>query len=969
MAGDVPGCERFPREVEFLRRRVRELESELRDSSRAVTEPKTRLEEREDNLGVSMETIPRRTDEVQKVSWEEYRTIADFTYDWEWWRQPDGEFRYVSPACERLTGYPPSAFLEDAGLLLRIVHVEDRDTTARYLERNDLRQADECEFRIVARDGEVRWIHCCSAPVIDSAGEFAGHRGSCRDITKRKRAEDMLKESEERYRSLVAATMDAVLLTVPDGQILSANEAACGMFGYSEEELVTMGRNGVVDGTDPRLLTALDERARTGQFRGELTFIRKDGTRFPAEISSSLFTTERGEQRTSMVIRDITEQRRIEKRLRESEYFLQAMVDALPFHICVLDETGTIVVVNRAWREFAMANQSMYTNVCEGANYLAVCDAATGDDAQTASAFSAGIRAVMACAQESFCLEYPCHSPTEQRWFLGRVTRLSGPSPGYVVVAHENVTERKRAEKTLQENEERYRAVVEDQTEVICRFKADGTLTFANDVSCRLFGKQKDDLVGKKWWPMVVPDDLPRVEARLRALSVSQPIVENENRVLLNTGQVRWMQFVNRGFFDADGRLTEIQAVGRDVSDRKQMEEILVVQRDLAMALNDTTGLQETLRLCLNAAMSISGTDCGGVYLMDGTSGSLTLAFSAGLSASFIEASSSYQADSGNTRLVMAGVPVYGRHRDMGLRLSDAELGEGLCALAVIPVQHDGQVVGCVNVASHTIDEIPLPCRAGLETIAELVGSAISKRQTEESLNAYKGRLQLLASELAQTEDRERRRVAVYLHDHVSQSLAALRVKFAIWRSTDALPEREALLHDMGQLIEQTIQEARSLTFELSPPLLFELGLGPTLEWLGERLCQKEGIGFEFSDDGRCRRLQDDMASALYRIARELLLNAVKHAQAKCIWVSVSADNDGIRLMVKDDGIGMVPSRYEQALKGLGGTYGLFSVCERLRLLEGSLSIDSSLGKGSCITVMIPIPCSVSAPWREGGST
>lgn len=967
MLGGPPDSEGIAPEVESLRQRVRELEAESRNVMRALAASEARLRKREDGLRPLAEAVPRQAEEARKVGWEEYQAIADFTYDWEWWRLPDGSFRYVSPACERMTGYPPAAFLEDPGLLLRIVHVNDHDIVVRHLDGGDRRQPSECEYRIVAKDGEVRWIHCCSAPVIDSAGEFAGHRGSCRDITERKRAEDMLKESEERYRSLVAATMDAVLLTAPDGRILSANEAACRMFGYSEEELVRKGRNGVVDDADPRLLPALDERARTGQFRGELTFIRKDGTRFPAEISSSLFTLDHGEQRTSMVIRDITEQKQTEKRLRESEHFLQAMVDALPFHICVLDQTGKIVVVNRAWREFAMANQSMYTNVCEGANYLAVSDAATGDDAQTASAFSAGIRAVMAGAQESFCLEYPCHSPTEQRWFLGRVARLAGSSPGYVVVAHENVTERRKAEETLLENEERYRAVVEDQTELICRFKADGTLTFANDVYCRLFAKQKDDLVGKKWQPMVIPEDLPQVEARLRALSASQPIVEVENRVLLDTGQVRWMQFVNRGFFGADGRLTEIQAVGRDISDRKRMEKILVVQRDLAMALNDTTSLHETLQLCLNAAISISDTDCGGIYLMDRTSGSLTLAFSTGLSAPFAEASSSYQADSENTRLVMTGVPVYGRHRDMGLPLSGAELGEGLCALAVIPVQHDGQVVGCVNVASHTIDEIPLPCRAGLETIAGLVGSAISKRQTEESLNAYKGRLQLLASELSQTEDRERRRVAVYLHDHVSQSLAALRVKFAIWKSTDASPEREALLHDIGQLIEQTIQEARSLTFELSPPLLFELGLGPTLEWLGERLCQKEGIRFEFSDDGRCRKLQDDMASALYRIVRELLLNAVKHAQAKCISVSVSADCDGIRLVVKDDGIGMVPSHYEQAVKGLGGTYGLFSVCERLRLLAGSLSIDSSPGKGSRITVTTPVPYSASS--CEGGST
>jgi len=128
-------------------------------------------------------------------------------------------------------------------------------------------------------------------------------------------------------------------------------------------------------------------------------------------------------------------------------------------------------------------------------------------------------------------------------------------------------------------SQERYRTVVEDQTEVISRFRSDGLFTFVNSVYCRFFGKPSHELLGKQWQPMAVPDDVPGIEAQLRRLSPTNPVVMIENRVYAGSGQVHWMQFVNRAFFDAEGRLEEIQSVGRDITERKRAEE-LVRERD-----------------------------------------------------------------------------------------------------------------------------------------------------------------------------------------------------------------------------------------------------------------------------------------------------------------------------------------------------------------------------------------------------
>jgi PAS domain S-box-containing protein len=143
----------------------------------------------------------------------------------------------------------------------------------------------------------------------------------------RRHAEEVLRESEEKYSAFVNYSLDAILLTSPDGRILSANPAACDMFGRPEDEICRLGREYLFDATDPRWVPALEERARTDRFRGELTFLRKDGTPFPCEVSSTVYLDRNGQQRMSMIIRDVTDrvraQEQIKMSLREKEIMLK----------------------------------------------------------------------------------------------------------------------------------------------------------------------------------------------------------------------------------------------------------------------------------------------------------------------------------------------------------------------------------------------------------------------------------------------------------------------------------------------------------------------------------------------------------------------------------------------------------------------------------------------------------------------
>ena len=124
-------------------------------------------------------------------------------------------------------------------------------------------------------------------------------------------------------------------------------------------------------------------------------------------------------------------------RLREVQ---ELSLDELPEHTAIVDSSGAIVAVNKAWKRFAKDNGADLSKVLEGANYLDVCERAKGEQSHYAHSFGEGLRSVLSSREERFAMEYPCHSPTQRRWFVGRVERFGDADSPLAVVAHENVT-------------------------------------------------------------------------------------------------------------------------------------------------------------------------------------------------------------------------------------------------------------------------------------------------------------------------------------------------------------------------------------------------------------------------------------------------------------------------------------------------------------------------------------------------
>jgi PAS domain S-box-containing protein len=159
-----------------------------------------------------------------------------------------------------------------------------------------------------------------------------------------------------------------------------------------------------------------------------------------------------------------------------------------------MDAAGFILMVNKAWREFAEENQGVFALTCEGSNYLAVCDVASGEDSTGASEMAAAIRAVLAGEKTSYSLEYPCRSPDGERWFAVRLNPFPGDGPPRVVTVHEDITERKRVEAGLRESEARLRVLYENSLVGILFTAPDGRVFNANPAACRLLGRTEEEI-------------------------------------------------------------------------------------------------------------------------------------------------------------------------------------------------------------------------------------------------------------------------------------------------------------------------------------------------------------------------------------------------------------------------------------------------------------------------------------------
>ena len=239
-----------------------------------------------------------------------------------------------------------------------------------------------------------------------------------------------------------------------------------------------------------------------------------------------------------------------------------------------------------------------------------------------------------------------------------------------------------------------------------------------------------------------------------------------------------------------------------------------------------------------------------------------------------------------------------------------------------------------------------------------IIGTAVDiteRKKAEKKILDNQDQLRALTAEVMMVEEQERHKIAAGLHDSVGQILAFLKIELGDLQRSGQSKESINIIRHLREQVEQAIKQTRTLTFELSPPELYTLGLGPALEELAHRFSKDRDLtcSVDIRDDSH--PLSEQMKILLYRSVRELLINAAKHARAESVQITINRADNNIKIILEDNGIGFDTSRLDRAGQKKSAGFGLFSIGERLKQMGGKLDINSRKGKGTKIILSAPL--------------
>lgn len=832
-------------------------------------------------------------------------------FDWS-----TGCFTYVSQAAERLLGYTTSEWMAP-GFWADRLHPEDAAWAPSYCiaATKDGRDHD-FEYRMLHKDGHEVWVHDLVS--VDPEARMEGRlRGILLDISERKTAQAQVAARDEEFQAVFRVMQDAYFRVAPDDRVMSC-EAPRGMLMLSAEETAT-GRN-LIELFAPRLgdtLRSCLSIARDTDTMVVSEFEIVDGTGSRAYEARFLPLTG-GE--VSLIVRDVTDKRDVMSRLERSKERYRTLIDMSPYAVFVATLDHRIV--------FSNAAAASMLEVGEG-------DLLVG---RSLDEFSDDARASEKARSEAHRVEAqmrvwrpgepaPASSPVQSamRTLTGREIDVERSVAGVIfrdkpslLIQARDVTDELEAQRLTRESEARFRALIEATPIGIHLYEErDGepVLIGANPAADRMLGLDHAELVGRALedaFPGLRGTDVP--EAYLRVAMAGENFrvdeFEYDDNEVAGTYEVNAFQAgpgsmavaftditertrAQNAIADSERRLTEAQALAR------------LGHYDFDM-VKDRWSSSSTLD-------EIFGIDAGYVRDLSGWVGLV------------------HPDDRESMAVYVAGTVIRdGQPFDREYRVMRASDGDTRWVHGLGQVERDAEGT-------------PVRLFGTIQDMTE-------RRLAEERERRYTERLSSMAADLTITEDRERRRLAEELHDRVGQTLAAAAIHLRA-ATEDPSGCSSASAEDLAVLLERAIGEVRAITTELAPSILYELGLGPALQWQCDDLEKLHHLRVHLRADVDDSGVTDDAKMVLFRAARELLVNVSKHAGVQEAWLSLDALPGWLQLTVLDIGCGCDPGK----VTGSGESgFGLFSIRDRLPHLGGEFEIESAPGEGTCVTLRIP---------------
>ncbi|KPL06094.1 hypothetical protein AMJ85_10690 [candidate division BRC1 bacterium SM23_51] len=924
----------------------------------------TELNGKPAGIGISLDiTEQKRAQEALEAKQRHLAMAQQIANLGSWERHPDTGKAVWSDWTYRLLGLDPRKDEATFETFLNQVHPDDRERVRNAFEKAyQGTKHYEVEFRIVRPDGAERVLHS-RAEILHNDNDVAARiLGIVQDITERQRAQDALEKSERKYRTLIENIPDVTWTSDREGNTAFICPNVERVYGYSPEEIYAQGRRLWIDRVHPDDVERVVQAYRAlfdegGPFDVEYRIQRKDGQWIWLHDRAVATHTRDGVLYADGIFSDITERKRAEAALRESDETTRALLNAPADPLVLLDREGTVLAIN----ELGAARHGRTPDELVGSYLFDLFpdDLAKSRKARVDEVIRSGKLVRFEDERGGRVLDNTLYPVFDAQ---GRVER--------VAVSARDVTNFKQAMEALRASETRFRTLAE--TSPVPIFIYQGTkIRYFNPRVVEWSGYTREELQAMDFWEFMHPDfrDLVRERglARLRGEDVP---ARYEVKVVKKNGEELWAYF-SAARIEFEGQ-PAVVGVALDINELKRTEEALrQSKRELAvrnkiagifLTVADEEMYSEVLQVILQATESRHGVfgylDENGDMVVP----SMTRHIwdQCQIPDKNIVFPRETWGDSSWPRAIREKKTLYSNQRSKLAPEGHIPIQRNVA----VPIVHGAEVIGLLHVANKETDygeeDIQL-----LEGIAGYVAPVLharlhrdrqerERKKAAQHLVEHQEQLRRLASELSLAEERERRHIASELHDRVSQDLTLAGMKLDALRQSGRSAGLRKGLREVHDLVQRTLRDVRTLVFDLSPPILYDLGLAAALKWLSRQAEDQYGVATVFEEDGQCEPIPDDTGVIVFRMVRELLINIGKHAQARSAKVSMARDDNHVRISVEDDGMGFDVSAIENHIGG-ESRFGLFSIRERLRYLGGELEVESESGRGTRATLVVPL--------------
>lgn len=869
--------------------------------------------------------------EALREGGERFLAIANYIYDWVSWVGTDGTLRWVNPAVERMTGYTVGECLAMPDFPLPIIHEEDREAIrVAFRKAVEGTAFNDLPFRIRTKDGRTRWGAVSWQPIYSNEGICLGHCASVRDITDRE-------EAEATYRWIVETANEGIWSIGPERRTVYVNRRMAEMLGRRAEEMI--GRPVTDFMFEEDLPGHLEREESRGQDPGgkyEQRFRRADGSAVWCLVSATAMTDETGGfQGSFSIVTDIFDRKQAEEALRLSESRLNE-AEAIA-HVGYWERdlaTDGITWSEETCRIFGLRPQERQI---EGPSLLELVHPEDRDRVE--KAIREAIEGAKPCD-----LDYRIVRPDGEIRFVhsqGRLSPATAGKPARMFGSIMDITERNRAEQSLWESEERFRYIIKYDPSAIAVFDKDFRYILVSDRFLNDYKVAEQDIIGRHHYEVFpeMPQRWKDVHQRVFAGAVEKA---EEDAFVRADGSVDYNRWECRPWYDAWGNIGGIIMYTEVITERKCAELALRASEERFRALATTIPV--------------------GIYLTN-----------AGGRCLYVNPAWCEMAGLSMEQAVGEGW-VKGVHPDdqerIGREWYKAMRSKGSWSMEYRLQAPGGKITWVYGVAAALQDErgmvtgyvgvnTDVTARKQAEEQLKALNDTLEQRVAERTAEAESraAQLQRLAAELTRAEQRERQRLGQILHDNLQQLLVAAKFNVDSLRRRLTDREQQRFVQKVNELLDESLATSRSLTAELSPPILYEGNLAQVLHWLGRRAKEKYGLSVAVTADEQADPASQEVRVLLFQAVQEFLLNITKHAGVDRARVSLTRlGTDQVHIVVADEGVGFDPAQKQVEKVGTasGSRFGLFSIRERLELMGGWMQIDSQPGLGTRVVVAAP---------------